>query len=115
MEKAEMLEILAESQKAFLENLTKVLTPAVEEKADAPSLESISEAIATADLTPEGRKAVYAEIERGVAVESAVQVEKDRETRLIESLKSKIESEGGFVAQESGKTDFNALYEAGIK
>ena len=115
MEKAEMLELLKESNATLLEELTKVLTPAAEEKAETPSLETISEAIATAGLTAEGRKAVYAQVEAGVAVESAVQVEKDRESKIIESLKSRLETEGGFVAQESGKTDWNAQYEAGIK
>lgn len=118
MEKAEMLEALKESNESlvatFVEAVTKVLKPA-EEKADKPSLEVISEAIATAELTPEGRKAVYAAVEAGVAVESAVQVEKDREAKIFEALKTKAESEGGFLVQESAKTDFNAQYEAGIK
>ena len=89
-----------------IQGLAAALTPADPEGAEGPSIATVSEAVATANLTEHGRRAVYAQIETGVAVETAIKTEQDREKAILESLKT---SQEGLV-QEAGNKDFDAKF-----
>lgn len=89
-----------------IQGLAEALTPADPEGAEGPDIATVSEAVATANLTEHGRKAVYAQIETGVAVEAAIKAEQDREKAILESLKTE---QAGLI-QESGTKDFDAEF-----
>lgn len=92
---------------AAIESLAEALTPTEDDTTKEPSISTVAEAVASAGLTEQGRQAVYALIEAGVAVEAAVEVEVEREKAIRESLKAEAEESGRL--QESG-IDFEAQF-----
>lgn len=88
MEAEEANTIAEKAANAAVKAYVESQAPAAPEQ---PSLGDIAEAVVTAGLTEAGRKAVYERVDRGEAVDKAIETEKAREDAMRAELGNKAE------------------------
>lgn len=106
MDEEQLKALLAEHKRDVLAGVTEALKPA--EPSEKPTLKATTEAIVAAGLSEDGRDAVYDAVEAGQPLETAIEREKGRETRMAERIRKQVEAEigndiQGGIVHEAGK------------
>jgi hypothetical protein len=97
-----------QEQSAFAERVGMTVASAVVEAlrpsaptSDQPTLEQAAEAVVTAGLTEAGRRAVYARLDRGEALEAAIAAEVEREANIDAEVERRLAERQAATQRES--------------